>query len=194
MRSPSRRSSRCCPTSCPAKHLVAGVGLSNAQWNLGRIIGPSFAAIAISVGGIGAALWCNALSFFAVIIAVALVKVPHRQGDRRPIFGALADGLRFALAHPVMRRMLVVMVLTIGIASPFIAFVSQMATNVLHGDARATSVLVTAQGIGAVTAAFTLGSITKRFGVTTVMFDRRRAAVPGAGRVRPGAAVVVRGE
>ncbi len=30
--------------------------------------------------------------------------------------------------------------------------------------------LVTAQGIGAVAAAFTLGSVTKRFGVSTVMF------------------------
>ncbi len=158
------------PDLVEREHLVAGVGLSNAQWNLGRIIGPSLAAVAISIGGIGTALWCNALSFFAVIVAVALVKVPHRHGDRRPIFGALADGMRFAVAHPVMRRMLVVMVLTIAIASPFIAFVSQMATNVLHGDARATSVLVTAQGIGAVTAAFTLGSVTKKFGVSAVMF------------------------
>ena len=158
------------PDLVEREHLVAGVGLSNAQWNLGRIIGPSLAAVAISIGGIGAALWCNSISFFAVIVAVALVRVPRRHGDRRPIFGALADGIRFAIAHPVMRRMLVVMVLTIGIASPFIAFVSQMATNVLHGDARATSVLVTAQGIGAVTAAFTLGSVTKRFGVSTVMF------------------------
>lgn len=158
------------PDLVPREHLVAGVGLSNAQWNLGRIIGPSLAAIAISAGGIGAALWCNAISFFAVIVAVAFVRVPRRNGDRRPIFGALADGMRFAVAHPAMRRMLVVMVLTIGIASPFIAFVSQMATNVLHGDARATSVLVTAQGVGAVAAAFTLGSVTKRFGVSTVMF------------------------
>jgi MFS family permease len=158
------------PDLVPREHLVAAVGLSNAQWNLGRIIGPSLAAIAISVGGIGAALWCNAISFFAVIVAVALVKVPRSTGERRPIFRALADGMRFAIAHPAMRLMLVVMVLTIGIASPFIAFVAQMATNVLHGDARATSVLVTAQGIGAVAAAFTLGSLTKRAGVTTVMF------------------------
>jgi MFS family permease len=158
------------PDLVEREHLIAGVGLSNAQWNLGRIIGPSLAAVAISVGGIGTALWCNAASFLAVIVAVALVKVPHRHGDRRPVFAALADGLRFAIAHPIMRRMLVVMVLTIGIASPFIAFVSQMATNVLHGDAKATSVLVTAQGIGAVTAAFTLGSVTKKFGVSAVMF------------------------
>ena len=74
--------------------------LSNAQWNLGRIIGPSLAAVAISIGGIGTALWCNAISFFAVIVAVMLVKVPRRVGDRRPVFGALADGLRFARAHP----------------------------------------------------------------------------------------------
>ncbi len=167
------------PDLVPREHLVAGVGLSNAQWNLGRIIGPSLAAIAISVGGIGTALWCNSISFLAVIVAVSLVKVPHRESDRRPIFAALADGLRFAVAHPVMRRMLVVMVMTIGIASPFIAFVSQVATNVLHGDARATSVLVTAQGIGAVTAAFTLGSLTEKFGVTTVMFGGVGLLCPG---------------
>jgi len=158
------------PDLVPREDLVAAVGLSNAQWNLGRIIGPSLAAVVISIAGIGAALWCNSISFLAVIIAVALVKVPHRPGERRPVFSALADGLRFALAHPLMRRMLVVMVLTIGIASPFIAFVSQMATNVFGGDAKATSVLVTAQGIGAVTAAFTLGSVTKRIGVIPVMF------------------------
>jgi MFS family permease len=166
------------PDLVPREHLVAAVGLSNAQWNLGRIIGPSLAAVAIAIGGIGMALWCNAFSFFAVIIAVMLVKVPRRASDRRPVFSALADGLRFARSHPAMRRMLAVMLLTIGIASPFIAFVSQMATTVLHGDATTTSVLVTAQGVGAVAAAFTLGSITKRFGISTVMFAAVSALCP----------------
>ncbi len=166
------------PDLVPREHLVAAIGLSNAQWNLGRILGPTLAAVAISIGGIGTALWCNAVSFFAVIVAVALVQVARRTSDRRPVFGALADGLRFARSHPAMRRMLVVMILTIGIASPFIAFVSQMATTVLHGGATTTSVLVTAQGVGAVTAAFTLGSITKRFGVSTVMFFAVTALCP----------------
>jgi MFS family permease len=149
--------------------LVAAIGLSNAQWNLGRIVGPSLAALAISLGGIGTALWCNAFSFFAVIVAVAFVRVPRGNGDRRPVLRALADGIRFARRHAGMRRMLVLMLLTISIASPFIAFVSQMATTVFHGDAKATSVLVTAQGIGAVSAAFTLGAMTKRYGLVRVM-------------------------
>ena len=146
-------------------HLVAAVGLSNAQWNLGRILGPALAALAMTIGGIGTALWCNVVSFGAVILAVIAAKLPHREGVHRRIFVALADGARFAREHPAMRRMLALMIATMLIASPFIAFVSQMATNVFDGSAKATSLLVTAQGIGAVAAAFTLGGLTKRLGV-----------------------------
>ena len=153
------------PDLVPREHLVAAVGLSNAQWNLGRILGPACAALAMTVGGISTALWCNVVSFGAVIVAVIAADLPHREGVQRPIFRALADGVGFARNHPAMRRMLALMTATILIASPFIAFVSQMATNVFDGSAKATSLLVTAQGIGAVIAAFTLGGLTKRLGV-----------------------------
>jgi predicted MFS family arabinose efflux permease len=153
------------PDLVPREHLVAAVGLSNAQWNLGRILGPTMAALAMTFGGIGTALWCNVISFAAVIIAVAVAHLPDKPRSRRPIFAALADGFRFARGNPAMRRMLALMIATIFIASPFIAFVSQMATNVFDGSSKATSLLVTAQGIGAVTAAFTLGGLTKRLGV-----------------------------
>ena len=153
------------PDLVPREHLVAAVGLSNAQWNLGRILGPALAALAMTIGGISTALWCNVVSFAAVIVAVSSAGLPDRESSRRPIFAALADGARFARQHPAMRRMLALMVATMLIGSPFIAFVSQMATNVFNGSAKATSLLVVAQGVGAVTAAFTLGGLTKRVGV-----------------------------
>lgn len=157
------------PELVPREQLAAAVGLSNAQWNLGRIIGPTFAAVAIAVGGIGAALWCNAISFVAVIAAVSAARISDRRGERRPVFAAIADGVRFARATPEMRHMLAVMVAVVLIGSPFIAFVSQMATNVHGGDSTATSVLVMAQGIGAVAAAFAFGSVTGRLGSRRVM-------------------------
>ena len=157
------------PDLVPRDHLVAAVGLSNAQWNLGRIIGPALAALVMSIGGIGAALWCNAISFAAVIFAIVWVQLPHRESSRRPIFAALGDGVRFARGNADMRRMLTLMVATVFVAAPFIAFVSQMATNVFDGDSDATSLLVTAQGFGAVTAAFTMGGLTKRIGVWRLM-------------------------
>jgi MFS family permease len=157
------------PRLVPRQHLVAAVGLSNAQWNLGRIIGPSLAGLAIAIGGIGAALWCNVISFSAVIIGVAMVRIGPSEGERRRVFGALADGYRFARTNPDMRRMVPIMVLTIGIGAPFVAFVSQMATVVFNGDEKATSLLVAAQGIGAVAGAFTLGWSTGRWGLWRVM-------------------------
>jgi MFS family permease len=157
------------PDLVPRDDLVAAVGLSNAQWNLGRIIGPALAALVMSIGGIGAALWCNAISFAGVIVAVSIVRLPRRESSRRPIFASLGDGVRFARGHPAMRRMLALMIATVFIAAPFIAFVSQMATNVFDGDSSATSFLVTAQGVGAVAAAFTLGGLTKRVGVWRLM-------------------------
>ena len=157
------------PDLVPREHLVAAVGLSNAQWNLGRIVGPSLAALAIAVGGIELALWCNAVSFLAVIVAVLMVRLPHRPGEPRPVFAALADGVRFARTTPAMRRMVVVMIAVVFVGAPFIALVPQIATNVFGGGEASTSILVTCQGIGAVAAAVTLGSVTARLGSWRVL-------------------------
>jgi predicted MFS family arabinose efflux permease len=157
------------PDLVPREHLVAAVGLSNAQWNLGRIIGPSLAALAIAVGGIELALWCNAVSFLAVIGAVLMVRLPHRPGEPRPVFAALADGVRFARTTPAMRRMVIVMIAVVFVGAPFIALVPQIATNVFGGGEAWTSILVTCQGVGAVAAAFTLGSVTARLGSWRVL-------------------------
>src|SRR6187402_2565825 len=79
------------PDLVPPDQLVAAIGLTSTQWNLGRILGPTAAAVAISIGGIGTALWVNAASFAAVIIAVTFATVPHRLGVVRPVWRAVQD-------------------------------------------------------------------------------------------------------
>ena len=55
------------------------------------------------------------------------------------------------------------------LAAPFIALVPAMAQIVLDAGTAGTAVLVTAQGIGAVTMALTLGNLTARFGSRRVL-------------------------
>ena len=69
------------PNLVPRDQLVAAVGLSNAQWNIGRVVGPAFAALAIAIGDIQLALWCNAVSYLAVCVAVSLVKFDQPPGE-----------------------------------------------------------------------------------------------------------------
>ncbi len=58
---------------------VAAVSLSSAQFNLGRVIGPALAGIALVAGSAGWAFAANAISFGAVVVALLLVKLPARE-------------------------------------------------------------------------------------------------------------------
>jgi MFS family permease len=156
------------PDLVPPEELVAAIGLSSTQWNLGRILGPTAAGVAIAIGGVPAALWCNSISFFAVVVTMLVAQIPDTPRTRRPILAAIKDSVEFGRTNPAMRSMLPLMFLVALIAAPFIGFIAQMATNVLGLDENGTSVLVTAQGIGAVVAGASMGAVTLRLGIRRV--------------------------
>lgn len=157
------------PDLVPPQHLVAAIGLSSTQWNLGRILGPTAAGIAIWAGGVPAALWCNAISFLAVIIAVAFAAIPNTPRTQRPILQAIRDSIHFGRTNPAVRSMLPLMFMIALIGAPFIGFIAQMATHVFHTEQSGTSLLVTSQGIGAVIAGASMGALTHRFGMRRTM-------------------------
>lgn len=157
------------PDLVPPDELVAAIGLSSTQWNLGRILGPMAAAIAISIGGVSTALWVNAISFLAVIVALSFAAIPHRQGVKRAVWRAVADGVRFVRTTPAVRAMVPVMLGVVFLGGPFIGFIAQMATNVFGARQGGTGLLVTSQGIGAVIAGASMGSLSSRFGVSRVL-------------------------
>ncbi|MCU1395935.1 MAG: arabinose efflux permease family protein [Ilumatobacteraceae bacterium] len=157
------------PDLVPKDQLVAAIGLSSTQWNLGRILGPTAAGVAIWIGGVPAALWCNTASFFAVILAVTLARIPDMTRTKRPIFQAMRDSIAFGRSNAAVRSMLPLMFMIALIGAPFIGFIAQMATKVFHTQQSGTSLLVTAQGVGAVIAGASIGSLTHRFGMRRTM-------------------------
>src|ERR1700679_133555 len=58
--------------------VFAAVSLSSAQFNLGRIIGPVFASVALVFGSVGLCFLANALSFIFVLIVFSFVRTPAR--------------------------------------------------------------------------------------------------------------------
>lgn len=157
------------PDLVPAQDLAAAIGLSSTQWNLGRIVGPSLAGLAIWLGGVPAALWTNAASFIAVIVAVSIARIPRSPRTKRPIVQAIRDGVTFATGNHAVRSMLPLMVAVTLITAPFIGFIAQMATKVFNTEQGGTSLLVTAQGVGAVIAGASMGALTKRYGLRSTM-------------------------
>jgi MFS family permease len=151
--------------------LLAAVSLSSAQYNLGRVVGPLLAGVALAFGSYALAFAANAASFGAVIVALLLIRLPppERSGPRLPVLRGIAEGARIAFAEPGCRSAIGLIGVVALVASPFIALVPAMAIVGLHLGSHhrgsvGTSVLVTAQGIGAVAAVLVLPGLARRVG------------------------------
>lgn len=158
------------PDLVPEEDLVGAVALSAAVWNLGRVIGPALAGVAIAAGGYAWAFGINTVSFLAVIAVVLPLRLPPpapRTGAS--ILGSIREGMRWARAEPGIRVVVGYMALNTFLAAPFIGLIPAMAIKVLHEGAGGTSALVTAQGIGAVAMAFSLGALAAHLGSRRVL-------------------------
>ncbi|MDQ1466657.1 MAG: hypothetical protein QOH10_1072 [Actinomycetota bacterium] len=159
------------PDLVPIEDLAGAIALGSAQWNLGRVIGPLLAGVAIKLGGIPWALGLNTVSFFAVVVVLLLITLPRPHADARAekIVAAIRSGFRFVRADPGLRVVVQTMSLNTLLAAPFIALVPAMAIKVFGAAKGGTSVLVTAQGIGAVAAALAMGPLGARHGMRWIM-------------------------
>jgi MFS family permease len=159
------------PDLVPTDQLGAAISLSSAQFNLGRVIGPALAGVAIVVGGYELAFAVNALSFFAVLVALQVVRLPERArlADPTSLRQRLDDGFRATLGNRNARFAVACISAVALTASPFIALVPAIAIEVFHSRAGGTSVLITAQGIGAVAGALAITPLVERFGRRRVL-------------------------
>ena len=159
------------PELVPKEELLAAMSLGSAQFNMGRVVGPALAGIAIVAGSYGLAFAINAASFGAVIVALLLSHFAERPHDpeQTTLRKQIATGIRAAFQEPGCRLAIQLIGITALLISPFIALIPAVAINLLHAGARGTSVLVTAQGIGAVAGALALAPLANRFGRGRVM-------------------------
>ncbi|SEL02105.1 Predicted arabinose efflux permease, MFS family [Stigmatella aurantiaca] len=155
----------------PPEDLHSAMSLSSAQFNLGRVIGPILAAAVLGAGGIAWALLVNALSFLAVPVALSRVRPPPRLSapSTTGLWADIARGAHVAREDPGIRLMLMTTFAVALLVAPFIGLVPVFAIRVFGQGAGATSLLVTCQGAGAVTAAVAVGALLDAFGRKRVL-------------------------
>lgn len=144
--------------------VLAAVSLSSTQFNMGRIIGPLLAGVALAAGSPQICFVLNAASFVVVIVMFAFVQAEERPRNtsKVQIFSELAQGARVAWRVPGCRNPIISIGAIALIISPFITLIPAMAIDVLHAGKAGTSWLVTAQGVGAVVGGLTLPALAKR--------------------------------
>jgi MFS family permease len=136
------------------RELPNAVALNSGLFNGSRIIGPAIAGLVIAAVGTGLCFVVNAVSFLAVLTALALVRDAELRTVEKDPSARVVDGIRRAFAHawndPQLRLILMVVTVVSTVGFNFHVLVPLLAADTLH---------VGPEGFGFLSAAFGLGAL-----------------------------------
>jgi predicted MFS family arabinose efflux permease len=153
----------------PPPQIPHAVALNSLQFNLSRAIGPVIAGVLLARGGTGTCFAVNTVSFVAVIIAAALIRLPPppTAPAGETLRQSLNAGFRFVIRHPTLSVLTLMGAAGSFLAFPLITYLPVMARDVLQSGATGYSMLLTSFGVGAIIGA---------------LATAQRGSVPGRGR------------
>jgi MFS family permease len=141
------------------------IALNSSGFNLARIAGPMVGGAVIATAGIA---WCfglNALSYFAVLVGLYMIRLPARDTPvhtTSPLDG-LVEGLRYmdeTREVSVLMRLITVFAVC-GI--PYLTLMPVVARDLLGTGAGGYAVLLACVGIGGLAGALFLAAVGQRF-------------------------------
>jgi len=150
------------PTLVPKEHLPNAIALNSIQFNLARVIGPSFAGIALTTLG---AAWCfglNGVSFLFVIATLYIIKVGFvPQRSREPIMDSMRQGFSFILARPGMKPLILLTFMVTLLGFQIVAFLPVFAKEAFQAGPQVYTTMLSCSGAGAVTGALIVAALGK---------------------------------
>jgi MFS family permease len=135
------------------------VALNSFMFNAARVVGPAVGAGLLHVAGPALCFALNALSFVAVLAALAAMD-PSGFPAARPRPGSVLDGFRYVAGRPALLRLFVLTGAVAFFGWPILSLLTAVADSSLHANADGFGygVLLSAFGVGALPAALAAAS------------------------------------
>jgi MFS family permease len=158
------------------RYLTNAIALNSTIFNLARVVGPAIGGAVLAALG---AAWCfglNGLSFVAVIIALALMRLPAlaREVHVAPLMEQTLIGLRYVWRNVPIRTMIMILAMSSLFGSWYGVLLPAFAADVLHVGKIGLGALNVAVGVGALIGSLIMASLGSY---------RRKALIMSAGSV-----------
>jgi MFS family permease len=136
------------------RELPNAVALNSGLFNGSRVIGPAIAGLVIAAVGTGLCFVLNAVSFLAVLTALAIVReeelLPVVRDPSTRVIAGIRRGFAYAWNDPQLRLILGVVTVVSTVGFNFHVLVPLLAADTLH---------VGPEGFGLLSASFGLGAL-----------------------------------
>jgi MFS family permease len=136
--------------------LMSAISLNSWAFNGAILVGPALAALLLPIVGIGGVFYVNALSFAAVLVALALL---HTKGGVLVTGSArqnLLEGLRYVTSSPTILTLVLMTAVVSLLGRSYGQLMPVFAKDLLGLDASGMSLLYTVAGLGACVGALVL--------------------------------------
>jgi MFS family permease len=134
--------------------LPNAIALNTGLFNGARIIGPAIAGVIIAAGGLGICFAINAVTFLAVLTALALMRADdlfsvNRDRDRKHALVAIREGLSFAWHNTEVRLALLILGIASTVGFNFHVILPVLTSQTLDAGPEVFGALSAAFGAGA---------------------------------------------
>jgi MFS family permease len=145
------------------EQLRSAIALNSTGFNIGRVVGPSLAALVIARAGIA---WCfavNALSYLAVLVGLLLIRLPAttRQPSaallQSPLEG-VREGIIYIRDTSLVRALIRLIAAYAVLGVPYLALMPVVAREMLGVGPGGYGLLLASVGIGGLSGALWLAS------------------------------------
>ena len=135
----------------PPGLLAQAIATNSILYNLTRALGPALAGVAIASLGVAATFAINALSYGAIIGALAVIEI--RDIPRKPSGGFVeefVDGIHYVAGHSFIRELMLLSMVASIFGRGVFELLPAFAGGVYHRGSSGLAVLTTAGGLGAI--------------------------------------------
>ena len=170
------------PSLLPAERLLEGNAKIGMTSGVAEIGGPGLAGGLVQLITAPMALLVDAVSYAVSAVSLLLIRTPEtiiaRVGPRAGLRRELAEGLAAVAHQPLLRPMALASVTDALFGNFFYSLYTLYALTTLGLSPFQLGIVVSAGGVGSLTAAFVVGPLTRRLGIgPTIVWTRVAAAV-----------------
>jgi len=167
------------PSIVEREQLSSAIAINSIAFNVSRVVGPAISGLVIVSFGVAAAFAINAMSYVAIVVAVAVISIrkrPERATGAWNVWGEILEGVRYVRGHFLIMTLLLAITINTVFGRGVLEMMPAVADELLQRGSSGFATMTSAVGAGAVLIGLLLARGTQWLDLATV----KKSLIAGA--------------